>query len=61
MTPKEHELVKQLMEKVSFETYKLGLEHGKAGSKPLEEKDFSMGKGSALILRTTVKKFLEKR
>lgn len=61
MTPKEHKLVKELLEKVSYEAYKLGVEHGKAGSNPLEEKAFSMGRGSALILTTKIKKFLEKR
>lgn len=61
MTPKEHELVKQLLEKISFECYTLGREHEKAGAKALDEKAFSMGKGSALILKTNIKKFLEKR
>lgn len=61
MTPKEHKLVKELVEKATEEGYKLGYAHGKAGSKPLEEKDFSMSKGSALILNTKIKKFLENR
>lgn len=61
MTPKEHTLVKELLEKIAEEAYKLGYEHGKAGSKPLEEKAFSMGRGSALILTTKIKKFLDKR
>lgn len=61
MTPKEMKLVKELVEKAVEEGYRRGFKDATEGRKPLEEKDFSMGKGSALILSTTIKKFLENR
>lgn len=61
MTPKEHQLVKDLLQRVAQEAYNRGYKDGKEGAKPLEEKDFSMGRGSALILSTNIKKFLDKR
>lgn len=61
MTPKEHQIVKELLQRVAQEAYERGYKDGKEGAKPLEEKDFSMGRGSALILSTNLKKVLEKR
>lgn len=63
MTPKEAEAVNQLLEKVGYEFYKLGVEHGQSGdpANVLDEKAFSMSKASKLVLKTNMSKALNKR
>lgn len=60
MTPKELDYFFILIEKISEEIYRLGYEDGKAG-KPLKNEGFSPNKASRLVIKTNLKKHVEKR
>lgn len=60
MTPKELDYFYVLIEKISAEVYRLGYEDAKAG-KPLKTEGFSLNKASRLVIKTNLKKHVEKR
>jgi hypothetical protein len=59
MTPKELEFFYTLIEKISEEVYRLGYEDAKAGN-PLKTEGFSLSKASRLVIKTNLKKHVDK-
>lgn len=60
MTPKEFEFFVHIIEETARRVYALGYQDAKAG-KSLKKEGFSMSLESRLVLKTKLKKHLEKR
>ena len=60
MTPKELEFLFGLIERTSEEMYRRGYADKEAG-KPLQDQSFALGKNNRLLIKTNLKKFVEKR
>lgn len=60
MTPKEFDFLFGLLERTSEEMYKRGFDDAKAG-KSVPDQPFTVGKANRLLIKTNLKKFVEKR
>lgn len=60
MSPKEFEFFFSLLEHTSKEMYARGLVDGKAG-KDQSDQSFAIGRNNRLLIKTNLKKFVEKR
>jgi len=60
MTPKEFDFFFELMEKLSKEMYERGYADAKA-KKPKTDQAFTIGRNSRLLIKTNLKKFVERR
>lgn len=60
MTPREFDFLFGLLERTSEEMYKRGHADAMAG-KPLVDQDFTIGKNNRLVIKTNLKKLVEKR
>ena len=60
MTPKEFDFLFGLLEETSKQMYERGRADEKAG-KPVPDQPFTVGKANRLLIKTNLKKFVEKR
>ena len=60
MTPKEFEFLFGLLEETSKRMYERG-RADEASKKPSPEQGFTVGKANRLLIKTNLKKFIEKR